>query len=94
MDQFSTAELDATVAEFIAHWRSAREKTSSSDSGRHFGHYIAASDDVELSTLHVESLNIASRRGIPLARWKHSLTVLLEKVLGNILVDKLRAICS
>jgi hypothetical protein len=93
MDQLTTAESDATVEEFISHWRSAREKTSSSDSGRHFGHYIAASDDVELSTLHVESLNIASRRGIPLARWRHSLTILLEKVLGNILVDKLRAIC-
>jgi hypothetical protein len=57
MDEMSTAERDATVEEFIAHWHSAQEKTSSSDSGRHFGHYIAASDDVELSTLHVESLN-------------------------------------
>eukprot|EP00956_Cyclotella_meneghiniana_P019224 scaffold32771_cov65-Cyclotella_meneghiniana.AAC.1 len=93
MDQMTTSERDATVEEFIDHWHSAREQTSSSDSGRHFGHYIAASDDRELTTLHVESLNIAGRRGIPLARWKHSLTVLLEKIHGNNLVDKLRAIC-
>jgi hypothetical protein len=43
--------------------------------------------------LHVESLNIAGLRGVPLERWRSGLTVLLEKVLGNILVDKLRAIC-
>jgi hypothetical protein len=88
-----TAERDATVEKFIAHWRPAREKTSFSDSDCHFGHYIAASDDMELATLHVESLNIAARRGIPLNCWRHSLTILLEKILGNILVDKLCAIC-
>jgi hypothetical protein len=49
---------------------------------------------VELATLHVESLNIAARCGIPLNCWRHSLTILLKKILGNILVDKkLRAIC-
>jgi hypothetical protein len=93
MDQMSTAEQETTVEEFVGHWRSAHEKISSSDSGCHFRHYIAASDDVELLTLHVESLNIAGRRGIPLAQWKHSLTTLLEKILGNILTNKLRTIC-
>jgi hypothetical protein len=93
MDGMSTAERDARVEEFIDHWHTARDKTSSSDSGRHFGHYIATSDNRELSTLHVESLNLAGHRRIPLACWKHSLTVLLEKILGNNRVDKLRAIC-
>ena len=31
--------------------------------------------------------------GIPLARWGNGLTVLLEKVFGNIYIDKMRAIC-
>jgi hypothetical protein len=82
-----------TVEEFIDFWHSANQRTASSDSGRHFGHYIAASDDPEVALLHVESLNIASARGLPLDRWKSGLTVLIEKVAGNIFVDKLRAIC-
>ena len=49
-----------TVEDFIDFWRSAREETSSSDSGRHFGHYIAASDDPYLAILHVESMNISA----------------------------------
>eukprot|EP00956_Cyclotella_meneghiniana_P011946 scaffold16843_cov51-Cyclotella_meneghiniana.AAC.2 len=93
---FDTSDTEpdyVTVEDFISYWKSAREKTSSSDSGRHFGHYIAASDDPELAILHVESLNIAARRGTALDRWKSALTVLLEKVMGNILIEKLRAIC-
>ena len=30
---------------------------------------------------------------MPLQRWLHSLTVMLEKEAGNINIDKLRAIC-
>jgi hypothetical protein len=82
-----------TVEDFISFWHSAREETSSSDSGRHFGHYIAASDDPELAILHVESMNVAASYGLPLDRWKSALTVLLEKVMGNMLMEKLRAIC-
>lgn len=81
-----------TVEDFIGFWCSAREETSSSDSGRHFGHYIAASDDPYLAILHVESMNIAASYGLPLDRWKSALTVLLEKVLGNQLMEKLQAI--
>ena len=62
-----------TVEDFISFWHSAREETSSSDSGRHFGHYIAASDDPELAILHVESMNIAAKYGLPLDRWKSAL---------------------
>eukprot|EP00956_Cyclotella_meneghiniana_P028833 scaffold68204_cov23-Cyclotella_meneghiniana.AAC.5 len=46
-----------------------------------------------MAILHVESLNIAARCGTALDRWKSALTVLLEKVMGNILIEKLRAIC-
>eukprot|EP00956_Cyclotella_meneghiniana_P029543 scaffold71866_cov64-Cyclotella_meneghiniana.AAC.1 len=96
MEFDETDELDSgrlTVEDFIEFWHSAREETSSSDSGRHFGHYIAASDDPELAILHVESMNIAASYGLPLDRWKSALTVLLEKVMGNMLMEKLRAIC-
>jgi hypothetical protein len=33
------------------------------------------------------------RNGVTLARWGKGLTVLLEKILGNVFVHKLRAIC-
>lgn len=92
-DTSTIAPARVTVEDFTDYWHSAREKTSSSDSGRHFGHYIAASDDPELAILHTESLNISARHGTPLDRWKGALTVLLEKVMGNILIEKLRAIC-
>ena len=78
--EFEGAGMDdsrLSVEDFIDFWKSAQEKTSSSDSGRHFGHYIAASDDPELAVLHVESMNIAAKYGLPLDRWKSALTVLL-----------------
>eukprot|EP00956_Cyclotella_meneghiniana_P004094 scaffold4965_cov23-Cyclotella_meneghiniana.AAC.2 len=66
---FDTSKTEpeyVTIEDFIGYWKSARERTSSSGSGRHFGHYIAASDDPELAILHLESLNIAARRGTAL----------------------------
>ena len=41
----------------------------------------------------MRSINLAARHGAPLTRWKQGVTVLLEKVAGNIPIDKLRAIC-
>ena len=91
IDEIDSGRL--SVEDFVEFWHTAREETSSSDSGRHFGHYIAASDDPELAILHVESMYIAASYGLPLDRWKSALTVLLEKVMGNMLMEKLRAIC-
>jgi hypothetical protein len=65
----------------------------SSYSGLHFGHYIAASFCPDLSLLHAAKLSICARNGVPLARWGKGLTVLLEKILGNVFVHKLQAIC-
>lgn len=45
-----------------------------------------------IAILHVESMNIAAKYGLSLDRWKSVLTVLLEKVMGNMLM-KLRSIC-
>ncbi len=46
-----------------------------------------------LSAMHAVYLTACARRGIPLARWGIGLMVLLEKVIGNNFVHKLRAIC-
>ena len=87
------------VADFVSRtdfkqfWRTAKEKTESSKSGKHFGHYKAAAFDNTLSQLHATSLNAIRETGKSPARWKCSVTVLLEKVMGVRRVDKLRAIC-
>ena len=72
---------------------SARESTGSSYSGLHFGHYIAASFCPDLSLLHAAKLSICARNRVSLAHWGQGLIVLLEKILGNVFVHKLRAIC-
>jgi hypothetical protein len=40
----------------------------------------------------VAKLSICAHNGVPLAWWGKGLTVLLEKILGNVFVHKLRAI--
>jgi hypothetical protein len=82
-----------TPEDFQYFWQTARERTGSSYSGLHFGHYKAASFCPNLSLLHAEKLSICARNGVALARWGKGLTVLLEKILGNVFVHKLRAIC-
>ena len=84
------ASVDNT--DFIKYWRGARERTSSSLSGRHFGHYKAAAKCHKLSEIHASIAHIASTSGHCLTRWCKGLTVMLEKEAGNIRVDKLRAI--
>jgi hypothetical protein len=82
-----------TNEDFIMYWGKANELTSSSKSGRHFGHYKAICSDKRLVSLHVNSINMATTRGTPLTRWGQGVTVLLEKVAGTAKIDKLRAIC-
>jgi len=57
---------EVTPEEYISFWSKAKEKTSSSKSGRHFGHYKAISSDPDLVALHLTSINHAAMRGSPL----------------------------
>jgi hypothetical protein len=78
---------------FQSYWQHANEDTQSSESGCHFRHYKAASFDRYLSAMHAAKLTLAASIGIPLVRWGNGLMVLLEKVFGNIYIDKMQAIC-
>jgi len=93
LEEVPTSSNNVTLDEFQFFWSSCKENTSSSQSGRHFGHYKAISGCNDLSVLQVMSINIAARRGSPLSRWRKGVTVLLEKIAGNTRIDKLRAIC-
>ncbi len=46
-----------------------------------------------LSAMHVAYLTSCAHCSIPLARWGIGLTVLLEKIVGNNFIHKLRVIC-
>ena len=77
---------------WIAKWRKAKERTSYSHSGLHFSHYIAGASSQLLSHHHALKASICSKHGFSLERWKEGLTCILEKLPGNCLVTKLRAI--
>jgi len=71
------------------HWKRSREGTSSSMSGLHFGLWKAAAESDTLSEIHTE---ITVSTGHSPRRWHQGLSVMLEKVLGCRLPEKLRAI--
>ena len=81
-----------TKDDYQSFWKKCNERTSSSISGLHYGHYKAAVDSDYLSELHAIQLQINVRAGHSLKRWQKGLSCMLEKVLGVIVVDKLRAI--
>jgi hypothetical protein len=91
----STEEISNFVSteDFQYFWSRADETIQSSYSHIHFGHYKAIARDKYLSALQAAKLSLAAKTGIPMERWGHSLTVLLEKEFGNIYIDKMRAIC-
>jgi hypothetical protein len=82
-----------TPEDFQHFWRTAREHTGSSYSRLHFCHYIATSLCPDLLLLHAAELSMCARNGVALARWGKGLTVLLEKIIGNVFVHKLHTIC-
>ena len=73
-------------------WKKKREETSSSVSQLHFGHYISGADSDIISNFHALKTSLALVHGIALNRWSQGLCVMLEKVLGVKLINKLRAI--
>ena len=84
--------ITITPEEFQFFWRRIREGTASSYSGVHYGHYKAAAHSDRISSFLAKKITLIARTGCPPDRWGHGLTVMLEKVAGIALVNKLRAI--
>ena len=63
-------------------WSKANERTSSSESGLHSGHYKAAARSPIVSHLHALKMTLALKRGFALDRWSRGLSVMLEKMFG------------
>jgi hypothetical protein len=93
--RISGAEIATTIStvDFQQYWKRVDERTSSSFSGVTFSHYKAVASHLMLSAMHAAYLTACVQRSIPFACWGVGLTVLLEKIVGNNFIHKLRAIC-
>ena len=81
-----------STADFQYFWSRANEDIQSSESKVHFGHYKAILRDKHLLLLEAAKLLLCAKTGMPLERWGNWLIILLEKVFGDIVIDKMRAI--
>ncbi len=88
----STMSLLLCLEDFITHWKHAKEKTSSSPSGLHFGHYKSATYSLPLAHLHTQFTQLIFQTGLSISQFQAGLQVILEKKASNIHVDNLRAI--
>jgi hypothetical protein len=61
-------------------------------SGVHYRHYKASIKDNLSMEILVQQLTVIARSGIPLENWSVGLQVMLEKIAGLCLVEKLLAI--
>ncbi len=78
--------------EWGSFWKKAREETSSSVSGLHFGHYKAGAHSDLISHFHAMKGSVMVKTGRGFERWGRGLSVMLEKIPGCQLISKLRSI--
>ena len=81
-----------TCEEHSSGWKKVRERTSSSPSGLHVGHWKCGSMDSNINWVNTSLANIPFLSGYSPKRWRHGINVLLEKSKGNCRIDKLRKI--
>ena len=87
-----SGKIKMTKEDYVAHWKRAKEETSSSKSGLHFGHYIAGTESEHISHFHALKATLIFHHGLVLERWAQGLSVMLQKLFGCSLITKLRAI--
>ena len=85
-------EIITTTKDFQMFWKRISEWTASLALSIHYGHYKAAVKSKILSKINAQQLTVIARSGVAPLRWGMSLQVLLEKLAGICLVEKLRYI--
>ena len=80
---------ETTIEDFRTYIKNMKERTSSSPSGRHYGHYkiLYSMHPNYLRVIH-GTLQLAINKCIILDRWKKTVTTLLEKKEGNPFIHK------
>ena len=84
-------DITVTKEDYQYFWQRIRERTSSSFSGIHYGHYKACSHLNLLSEIHDLKISLISKTRATPEQWSCDLNVMLEKLAGVALVTKLRA---
>ena len=90
--QHESISTHITSDQWIDHWKHAKERTASSYSGLHFGHYKAHTFMTAIAEIKCKLVNLAIISGRPLLRWMKGISVMLEKSAGDVNVQKLWAI--
>jgi Reverse transcriptase (RNA-dependent DNA polymerase) len=99
-------ESEITFEEFIAGFKSWKEKTTTSPSGRHLGHYkllislpiyetinrINTNLGIKILNVYYQIAMTTAAAGITLTRWSNISTIMIEKIKNNPRIDKLRVI--
>jgi hypothetical protein len=85
-------EIEITPEDFKRFWKRVGEFTSSLMSGVHYGHYKAAIQCNISTKILAQQLTVVAQSGIPPKSWSVGLQVMLEKIVGIYLVEKLQAI--
>ena len=88
----SPVHVELDVDKCAQGWKLAKEFTSSSESGPHFGHCKAGAQHPGLCKLDAIMSNIPHRTGYSPPRWKSGVNVMLEKKAGDVRVHQLRTI--
>ena len=73
-------------------WEKVKERTSSSPSRLHVGHWKCGSMDDLINWVNTSMINIPYLSGYSPKRWQRGINVMLEKIKGNCIVEKLRTI--
>eukprot|EP00956_Cyclotella_meneghiniana_P037468 scaffold139228_cov59-Cyclotella_meneghiniana.AAC.9 len=73
-------------------WCKAKEQTSSSESGIHFGRYISGVQSNIIAQHDALKTTLCNKWGISLNRWSRGMSCMLEKIPGCCLIEKLRSI--
>ena len=81
-----------STEEFQYFWKRIKEGTASFYSRIHYDHYKAAAHSGRISTFLSRKITLIAKTGCPPERWSYGLTVMLKKIAGIALVNKLRAI--
>jgi hypothetical protein len=104
LDYIESSLKEEEIMKKFAIWP---EKTSTSPSGRHLGHYRSLlqrempkdpqapkmeESRAALSTLHSKMINIALKHGRSYKRWQKVVTIMLEKEPGNPKIHRLQVI--
>jgi hypothetical protein len=84
--------IEISAEELCRGFKSWREWTSTSPSGRHLGHYKALIQDPTLLLFLVKFMNVAIQSGITIPRWSNAVNVLIEKDQGKPRINRLRII--